>query len=244
MTILTYNTLTRTMEKRKILIDSRHKQISLDSDNEDINNHWNDPNTFAHIVLDIFNNDRCYDDFFKDKENLTILDVGGNIGLFSLYAQSRARDLYCLEPTPSHFKILSKYVEKYNNIHPLNIALSGYDGMIDFYTCPNNSTMNSIDARTGEKISVKGSRIGTLIKDLNLNHVDFIKLDIEGGEVFAITPETLNEVKDIVDNWFIEVHDSNGKNITQNRDILKLIFEDCNYDVTYYKNDTLYALKK
>lgn len=244
MTTLIYNSSAGIVTRKRNLIDSRHKEIPLDNiEDDDIIQHWSDPKTYADVVLNIFNNERCYDDVFKDKENLTILDIGGNIGLFSLYIQSRAKEVYCLEPTPSHFNILKKYTKNYNNIHPLNIALTRFDGDINFYTCSDNSTMNSIDSRNGSRIVVTGKKIGTLLKDLNLDHVDFVKLDIEGGEILAITQENLNEVKDKIDMWFVEVHDGDGKNITQNREVLSDIFTQAGYSVEHYKHDTLYARK-
>lgn len=232
------------LKKERVLIDSRLQKIYLNTDNNEIvKKHWDDPNTFADVVLDIFNNERCYDSDFSNKENLTILDIGGNIGLFALYVQSRAKILYCLEPTPSHFLVLQEMVKKYENIKPLNIALAKSDSEVDFFVCPNNSTMNSMEYRGGTKLTVTGKKISTLLNDLNLDHVDFVKLDIEGSEMLAITKENLEEVKDKIDMWFIEVHDFNGIHISENRKKLADIFSSCDYHIELYKNDTIYARK-
>lgn len=232
------------MTMKRILVDSRQNEVIMESNNEIVINHWTNPNTYADIVLDIFNKERCYDETFKHKEDLTVLDIGANIGLFALYIQSRAKSVYCLEPTPSHFEILKENTKNYNNIQPLNIALSPVDGDIDFYTCFENSTMNSLDSRHGEKIIVKGKKIGTLLNDLELNHVDFVKLDIEGSEMFAITEKNLEEVKDKIGMWFVEVHGINGTNTLENRNRLSDIFSKCGYSIEHYKHDTIYARKR
>ena len=75
------------------------------------------------------------------------MDIGGNVGLFSLYIQDRAKAVYTLEPTKDHFDVLSKMVERYDNIHPLNVALNNEDALIDFYISSNNTSNTARPAR-------------------------------------------------------------------------------------------------
>ena len=73
------------------LITSNKGVVTIDTDDQRIINHFNNPSNYADVVLNMFNTDRFYDEFFNGWDDLTILDIGGNIGLFSLYIQDKAK---------------------------------------------------------------------------------------------------------------------------------------------------------
>jgi len=75
------------------IITSLGNTISIDLEDEEIMNHIFDNTSCAKIIIRQINNDRLYDPFFKDKKDLVILDIGANIGLFTLYAQDSASKL-------------------------------------------------------------------------------------------------------------------------------------------------------
>jgi hypothetical protein len=83
----------------------------------------------------------------------------------------------------------------------------------------------------------------------NLTTIDFVKCDIEGSEVIALTEATLDPVKDIARFWFVEVHQTdvnNGPwpgNLEQNRQNLASIFRNAGYETEFVINDQLYAWK-
>lgn len=230
------------MKLERQLLTSKNQTIVIESDDLTTVKHFNNPNNFADIVLNQINTDRLYDEIFKDAEDLVVLDIGGNIGLFSLYLQDRARAIYPIEPTPDHFHILKELTKNYNNIHPVNVALHNENTEIDFYISEENSTMNSSVNQYGIKTPVQARTLETIIKDLNLDRVDFVKCDIEGSEMVALTDETLAPVKDIIDTWFIEVH-ATQTGLFENRDNIKAIFERAGYEVVYYRPDGLIAHK-
>lgn len=228
------------MTLKRELLTSKQQTLSIETDNVSIIQHFNNQNNFADIVLRQLNTDRLYDDFFKDAEDLTVLDLGGNIGLFSLYLQDRASAIYSVEPTPTHFDILKELTQDYENIHPINVALHNQDGEIDFFISNDNSTMNSTVNQYGTQIKVKSLTLDSLLKELNLDYVDFAKCDIEGSEMIALTTETLAPVKEKIGTWFIEVHATNT-DIFSNRDHIKQVFESVGYKVDYYRPDGLIA---
>jgi len=237
------------MTLRRQLLTSRQKTIDIVSENPLIEQHFENQSNFADVVLTQINTDRFYDMMFEDEQDLTILDIGGNIGLFSLYVQDTAKTVYTLEPTPSHFEILKELTAGYPNIQPLNIALHNCDEEIDFWISKNNSTMNSSVNRYGTKIKVKGKTLATIVKDLGLEHVDFIKCDIEGSEMAAITDETVAAVKDIVDCWFIEIHQTEQgmtweNSLSKNKKIISDIFKRQGYGVQELRFDSLYIYKE
>ena len=151
------------------LVTANRGVVTIQSEEPAVVNHFSNPNNYADVVLDMFNNDRFYDEFFQGWRDLKILDIGGNIGLFSLYAQDIASDIWTLEPTPSHFNILQTLTKDFSNIHPLNIALHNRDETIDFYISDDNSTMNSTVNQYGKKIAVQARTIATVMDDIGVD---------------------------------------------------------------------------
>ena len=55
---------------------------------------------------------KIYDKFFEIKEGDTVIDIGGNLGLFSYYALCKgAKQVYCFEPSPQCYNCI---VENFN----------------------------------------------------------------------------------------------------------------------------------
>jgi len=236
------------MTLRRQLLTSNQSVIDIVSDDPQTENHFANPSNFADIVLNQINNDRFYDQIFDGEENLTVIDIGGNIGLFTLYAQDRSKVIYSIEPTPDHFHILKELTKDYKNVIPLNIAVSNENRIIDFYINESNTTMNSLANKYGTKVEVEAKTLKSIINDLNLTHVDFIKCDIEGSEMIALTDDTVSEVKDLVDCWFIEVHATDvttdsyqwAAALEKNRRTLADIFTRQGYEVQDYRHDGLF----
>ena len=232
------------MTLERELITSTGNTISIVSDDEKTVEHFENSNSFAEVVLSQINNDRIYDEIFDDDDSdLVVLDIGGNIGLFSLYLHDRCKAIYPIEPTPSHFSILEGLTNKFPNIKPLNVALHNEDGEIDFYISEENSTMNSSVNVYGKKVEVQARKLETIIQELGLDHVDFVKCDIEGSEMVALTEDTLRPVADKIDCWFVEVH-ATGTDLFDNKDELKARFEAVGYTVQDdYLPDALFCYK-
>jgi len=237
------------MTLKRRLLTSNNEIIDIISDDILAQEHFSNKSNFADVVLDQINLDRFYDPIFDGEQDLTIIDLGGNIGLFSLFIHDKAKAVYAVEPTPNHFHILKELTKDYDNIYPINLALHNQDTTIDFYISEENSTMNSSVNKYGTKVEVTAMTLASIIKDLNLTHVDFVNCDIEGSEMSAITDETVGAVKDIVDSWFIEVHatdDENLKGINSlraNREKLVAIFERQGYATQQLREDSLYIYK-
>lgn len=201
------------------------------------------------IILQQINTDRMYDPVLSSKDDLVILDVGANIGLFSLYAQDSASRIICLEPTPRTFNILEKITHGVDKIHRQAVALSDHDGEISFYVS-DNPTINSIVNQVGEEVRVQARTLATVLKENNLDWVDFVKCDIEGSETLAITDATLDPVKNQIGSWFIEVHQTNGStgapwpgNLENNRQDIIAVLKNAGYSAEPIIHDQIFAWK-
>lgn len=181
--------------------------IDLEFTDLDIISHMTNPTSYIQTIVDEqINRDKIYDFFFAGKKDLTIIDAGANVGMFSIYCSPSAKTIYAIEPTPSHFNILKKITTKFNNIIPINCALWGEDENLTFYTIPFNTTANSAVATGGQALTVIGKKLQTIIKENNIEHIDLLKMDIEGSEFKILNDDFINYCYSVVDNWFLEVH--------------------------------------
>ena len=201
------------------------------------------------IILDQINNERMYDPVLSGKTDLTILDIGANIGLFSLYAQDSAQQIICLEPTPRTFNILQKLTKNIDKISIQSTALGNTNEKIKFYV-NDNPTINSLVNQVGQEVEVDCKTIASVLEQNNLSWVDFVKCDIEGSEILAINDATLEPVKNKIGSWFIEVHQTNANtgavwpgNLEQNRQNLIAILKNAGYSAEPIIHDQIFAWK-
>lgn len=232
------------------LITSRQNKLIIESDDPIVEQFFANPRNYADSNLNQFNTDRVYDQILESGENLTILDLGANAGFFSLYAQDRAKIVYAIEPTPSHFHILTELTKGYNNIIRYNNALHNKNEHVNFYTSVDNSTMNTtaIKYNQGETLQINGLTLKMLLSHMNASHIDFVKCDIEGSEMIALTDETIGEVRDKIKVWFVECHGTDHsrweESIFDNRNTLATMFVRQGYQVQLFRRDILYAYNR
>jgi FkbM family methyltransferase len=127
----------------------------------------------------------------------TILDVGANIGFWSIplaHALKESGRLHCFEPVPSNFRLLTANV-KGNcvsaTVHVHQVGLSDRSGTVpislreDFVG--GSETGNAAIVIDGNDsrfqcVQVEVRPLDTLVDSLALNRLDFMKVDIEGHE--------------------------------------------------------------
>jgi FkbM family methyltransferase len=109
------------------------------------------------------------------------LDIGTNIGVTALILSAIALKgkVYCFEPSPTVFPILSANITRNRclNVEVKQIAIADSEGMVSF---EDNSAYGYISA-TG-KVQVPTSTVATVIRALGLERLDFVKIDVEGLE--------------------------------------------------------------
>jgi len=229
---------------------TKDRIYNIETDDAEIVDWFNRPDvTMTDCILDQLNTDRLYDPVLANKENLIMLDVGANIGLFSLYAQDSAKQIICLEPTPVTLGILEKLTAGIDCIKIAPVALSDSDGEITFYI-NENPTINSVVNQAGTEVRVQARTIETVLREQALDWVDFVKCDIEGSEMLAITKATIDPVKNKIGSWFIEVHQTNGNtgaswpgNLEDNRQQLLAVLRNAGYSAEPIIHDQIFAWK-
>lgn len=150
------------------------------------------------------------------KPGMVVVDIGANIGYYTLIAARLAgKDgkVYAFEPEPGNYDLLVKNinVNGYNNVKPVNKALSDKKGQLKLFLDKTNLGAHSfIDSdnpqRKAGAIDVETITLDEFIEnEIEGGRIDFIKLDAEGAEglVLAGAEKTLknNDLKMLIEFW-------------------------------------------
>jgi FkbM family methyltransferase len=171
------------------------------------------------IMMEIFKV-RIYDPFFVGRKDLTVIDAGSNVGIFSLYAHPYSKVIHALEPAQEHFDTLNHMLE-YNgieNVKTHKLALSHQNGETTFYHTPNVTAYSlrpEIHVPEAGQETVQTIRLDDFFKQEGIEHVDFMKLDIEGSEFEVVGGEGFENVADKIDALVVELHAWPGINYQQ-----------------------------
>ncbi len=191
-------------------------------------------NFIAWILEEIYKT-RLFEPYLpKVKEGSVVIDAGANLGLTSYYFSSRFDKVHAIEPATEHMDVL-KYMLDYNkitNVIPHKFALSMIDSPKEKFYHYSNKTMDSLYgnlainnntglAQTGfEDVPLK--RLDTFMKENNIEHVNLLKMDVEGVEFEIFGSESFANVADKIDHIVGEIHSYAGRNPSQIADALKM----------------------
>lgn len=122
--------------------------------------------------------------------NGVFVDVGSNIGFWSLRVARVFHEstIISIEANPNTFKILSKNVKlnRFFNIIPVNVGVSDEVGELPLYLHDkNNRGGDSFASHAFARkcsVIVPVKPLYDVITELNLEKIDFMKIDIEGFE--------------------------------------------------------------
>lgn len=191
----------------------------------------------GHQFEEIFKT-RIYKDYLENKKDSVVIDLGGNIGLFSLYASKYAKQVYTLEPAKEHFECIQKMLEfnQITNVKAINKAIFTVNTKLPLFH-NRNKTMYSlhmgVNDNSEQPEEVEAISMEQLFKDEKIEHVDLVKLDIEGSEIEVLSSLTFRSVAPKIDVVVMELHDWAGRHPNQAKDALK----SNGFEVTTVLND-------
>ncbi len=147
-------------------------------------------------------------DDFSIKDNDTVIDIGGHIGLFSLLVSQKSRhtSIYSFEPIEDNFNLLKTNLElnSIENVHPFNLAVSNSLEEVNLFLS-NDESAHSIISKESKSIKVKSISLQKIFDENKINECKLLKLDCEGAEyeiIESLPSEYLNKIK----NMAIEYH--------------------------------------
>ncbi|TMO74720.1 FkbM family methyltransferase [Pseudoalteromonas aurantia] len=129
------------------------KRSPLDNEPNDLTTH-SLPNGMEVAQINIYETDYLYKEIFLDRcyarngvvieDNDIVLDVGANIGMFSLYAINQANNVtvHAFEPSPMAAQCLASNVSGRGNVHVYQSGVSGHHGQACFTFYPKTSVFS------------------------------------------------------------------------------------------------------
>ncbi len=150
-----------------------------------------------------------YVDITNGKTDMTIVDVGANIGVTIQYFRQFSKKVYGVEPSSQHFEALSKNKEfnNWDNVELTNAAIADKDGEMVLNTLGQNRTCYSLinDYKQGGE-KVKTLAMDSYFKQAKIEKCDFMKFDVEGAEDLILRSEGFKKVAHKIDAIMVEFH--------------------------------------
>ena len=117
-----------------------------------------------------------------------VVDIGAHIGYYTLQFANLVGPtgkVYAFEPEPKNFELLKKNVQinKHDNVVLIQKIVSDKVGIVEFFISKFDSIGNKLfkSDESGSSIKVGSTTLDEYFKDLK-KKIDFIKMDIQGGE--------------------------------------------------------------
>ena len=174
------------------------------------------------------------------KPGQTVLDVGANVGYFSLFFSKLVTPIgrvIAFEPGEFPFNLLkrNKELNQLENLAIYQAGLGKRDEIVDFnagesgmevYNSLGDIVHFAADPNQFKKVKIQLFEGASWLASHNINHIDLMKLDVEGGEYFVL-------------NGMLKMF--------QSQQISRLLIE-MSYDLSqalgYYPSDIILMLKK
>jgi FkbM family methyltransferase len=120
------------------------------------------------------------------KKKHIVLDIGANIGYFTLIMAKQAKQVHAFEPETRNFEILKKNVElnHLSNVKLHKVAVAETRAKTTLHLCDIGRGMHRIYPSQWCKEGI--TEVETVSIDDIIEDADFIKMDIEGAELGAL----------------------------------------------------------
>ena len=177
---------------------------------------------------EIFYDKVYYDEIVNIEENDIVVDIGANVGFFSVYAsQFNPKKIICLEPDIKNYMTLLENTKNLENVSCYNLAISDENGIMSF--CYSDLTsagshLKKFNEIIGKNINLETSVLTIDVEKLfdlfNLSRIDYLKIDCEGAEqdIFkTIKDYSLKKIKKIsLEFHTIEIRNQITEKLIQN----------------------------
>jgi len=138
------------------------------------------------VFIEIFR-DCVYEQFSNLEEGDIVIDVGAHAGMFTVKAAKLVGDsglVVAIEPEPRNLALLQRNIESHilTNVKVISKAIYSEKTTVRLYL-QDLSVHHSLSYRSRDYIEVEADSLDNIISKLELDHVDFVKMDVEGAEL-------------------------------------------------------------
>ena len=129
-------------------------------------------------------------------DGFTFVDVGANIGAYSLFVAAHAGPaarILAIEPQPDVFERLTYNIRQnpFGTVKAVACAIADKPGELTMFLDARNrgeSSVKIVGADEGETLRVPTTTLLNLIREEGFSRIDAIKLDVEGAEDIILEP--------------------------------------------------------
>jgi len=165
-------------------------------------------------------------------KNATIIDIGGQIGVFSIFASKKASKVYVFEPTEKNFQMLKNNIKinkLQNKISAFKYAVSDKKKAIKIYLSEDNTGGHSAYGN-GKYEKVEAVSLESVFEKNKIEKCELLKLDAEGSEydiLYSLPPKYFARIIHI----YMEYHDIDNK--SKNHKALIKFLKNLGYEIEY-----------
>lgn len=138
----------------------------------------------------------------------TMVDIGANVGLITVPMAKKFQQVHAFECVPETYECLRHNTEKNSNVKTYNVAVSDFIGEINVaipktegkvYSSGWASISKERQDAFPEKDMVKVKTV--TLDSLNLDSLDFLKIDVEQAEMMVImgSLQTIKKYKPVIE---------------------------------------------
>ena len=131
------------------------------------------------------------------EEEMVFVDVGANWGYFTLLGADQVGPrgtVVSLEPDPRLFALLNSNISlnRFSQVRPLELAATDAAQTLTLHGYHEEgrnwgvSTLTPNNLNDEKLFQIRSSRLDEVLDDLKIEHVDLLKMDIEGAEDLAL----------------------------------------------------------
>ena len=184
--------------------------------------------------------------FLKGLTGKIFVDVGANLGYFTLLLYKNFETVVSIEPHPEDFETLKRNIQQLtSNVKFVQKAVSDYDGEADFciegYSTRGGFNRQQFLISEHESrfkplkvCKIEAATLTTLLKDYP--SIDLIKVDVEGAEWSVL--KGAFPIIDKIKRWIIELH-----NLERKKELENLLFS-CGYHYRWLDYNHIFAWRR
>ena len=140
-------------------------------------------------------------------ENSVVFDVGGYLGdfasdMFFKYGST----IFVFEPHPEFFKKCKDRFASNEKVKVFPFGLSDIDGYFNLSDSNDGSSFTNLNQRNVESIRCELKEFFQVLADLQINHIDLMKINIEGGEFQLLQHISDLDKLDLIASYQIQFH--------------------------------------
>ncbi len=163
-----------------------------------------------------------------------VIDVGANVGEFSLFAANRGARVLAIDPDHRNTAALAANLKRSSSVTIAGVACADFDGTHQFYNAVRSADSSLVKPARGHSriSSVKTKRLDSLAVEFGITSVAVLKIDAQGSE-----PEVLRGAAGILTNTKIVAVDvSAERNGRSTREDCGSILRDAGFEIVSLKN--------